>query len=313
MPSRIPDLVLPSGPRARLAVLFFHRVLAQPDPLFPEILCAADFRRLMAACARGFHVLPLPRALELRKAGALPAGALAITFDDGYRDNLDVALPILRELDLHATFFISSDFCDGPPMWNDRVIEALRTTSRPTLLLEQHAPDTFKLDTAATRRRAIDTLLAAIKHLPPDSREAAVTDIERACATPTPPAMMMHRAELIELHRAGMGIGAHTLTHPILASLDDETAAREIAGSRRVLEDWLQTPVDLFAYPNGKPGADFLARDISIAREAGFKAAFTTVARAAASDDDDLQLPRFSPWRKNTLAYALTIARQLRG
>jgi peptidoglycan/xylan/chitin deacetylase (PgdA/CDA1 family) len=83
----------PGGPRARLSVLIFHRVLPRPDPLFPGEPDAARFDWQLRLLKRWFDILPLPDAVHALREGRLPARALAITFDDGYADNCTVALP----------------------------------------------------------------------------------------------------------------------------------------------------------------------------------------------------------------------------
>ena len=97
----------------RLSILIFHRVLPRPDPLFPDEIDAAQFDRLMALVAGGYNVLSLGRALPLLATSQLPPRALVITFDDGYADNAEIALPILRRHGLVATFFVASGFQIG--------------------------------------------------------------------------------------------------------------------------------------------------------------------------------------------------------
>src|SRR6266498_549109 len=117
----------PRGNRARLPVLILHRVNALHDPLFPAEPDAADFERKMRWIANWFNVLPCEEAIERLATGDLPERALCITFDDGYADNVTVALPILKRLGLHATFFIATGYLDGGSMFNDRIIHAVRT------------------------------------------------------------------------------------------------------------------------------------------------------------------------------------------
>ena len=95
--------------RDRLAILIFHRVLPQRDPLIPALETEAEVRNQMQALARWFKVLPLPRAIDLLEQGKLPSRAVCVTFDDGYEDNASAALPILSELGLPATFFIATE------------------------------------------------------------------------------------------------------------------------------------------------------------------------------------------------------------
>ena len=123
-------LMSPAGRRARLSVLIFHRVLPQIDPLFPEEVDAQRFEQICGWLRSWFNVLPLDEAVLRLTDGALPERALAITFDDGYADNHNVALPILQRHGLVATFFIATGFLDGGRMWNDSVIESVRRTAQ---------------------------------------------------------------------------------------------------------------------------------------------------------------------------------------
>ena len=125
-PRALFGLLSPGGARARLTVLIFHRVHPGQDAMFPGEMHAATFRERMGWVREWFNVLPLDEAVAALARGTLPARALAITFDDGYADNFTVALPILQQLGLPATFFIATGFLDGGRMWNDTVIEAMR-------------------------------------------------------------------------------------------------------------------------------------------------------------------------------------------
>jgi peptidoglycan/xylan/chitin deacetylase (PgdA/CDA1 family) len=109
-----------------------------------------------------------------------------------------------------------------------------------------------------------------------------------------------------------MQIGAHTVSHPILAKLDARHAADEIGRSRDVLQTLLGERVSLFAYPNGKPGTDYLpAVHPAIVRELGFDAAVSTRWAAARRTDDVFQIPRFTPWDRDRLKFGARLARNL--
>jgi peptidoglycan/xylan/chitin deacetylase (PgdA/CDA1 family) len=109
----------------------------------------------------------------------------------------------------------------------------------------------------------------------------------------------MRPAQIKRLHNEGMEIGGHTVTHPILALLDEEEARAEILGGKRQLEDITGAPVSLFAYPNGKPDQDYSLRDVELVKKAGFAAAVSTMSGVANRSSDLFQLPRFGPWDKN--------------
>ncbi len=288
------NLASPGGARGRLSTLVFHRVLAEPDRIFPDEIDAPRFDRICGWLRASFNVLPLEQAVRRLGQGSLPPRAMAITFDDGYRDNLQVAMPILQRHGLCATFFIATGFLDGGRMWNDTVIEAVRATSLPLLDLGElgcHA-----LPDAAARRQAIERLIDRIKYLPAAQRQAAVDRVAQGAKASLPDELMMSSAHVRQMHQGGMQIGAHTVSHPILAQLDEATARHEIDTSRQTLQRLIDAPVPMFAYPNGRPGEDYTPASVAIARSLGFDGAVTTAWAAAHRQTDPFELPRFTPW-----------------
>ena len=303
----------PSGAGARLSVVLFHRVLAAPDPLFPDDIDQTCFRKICDWLATWFTVLPLDQALRQQADGCLPARALSITFDDGYADNHDLAMPILRDRGLSATFFIATGFLNGGRMWNDTVVEAMRRSPHQALelsALDLAGLDRVDLSSADARRQATHRVLSATKYLPLAERQQTVDHLARLSGAPLPNDLMMSTAQLRAMQAAGMQIGAHTVTHPILARLGDQQAAEEINAGKAALESLLQQPMTLFAYPNGKPGQDYLPRDVDLVRQAGFSAAVSTAHGAwRPGRDDRFQLPRFTPWDTQRLRFGVRMAR----
>jgi peptidoglycan/xylan/chitin deacetylase (PgdA/CDA1 family) len=291
------------GPR--LSILIFHRVLKEPDPLFPAESCAKKFEQQMAMVARSFEVLPLDKAVQKLSQGELPPRALAITFDDGYADNHDVALPILQRLGLSATVYVSTGFLDGGRMWNDSVIECLRHTQRDQLDLSDWGLPALPTVTAPQRRAAIDALVPIIKYKAPAEREVDIQRLHTLCGQPAlSNCLMMQSKDVHALHRAGIGIGAHTVHHPILCSLPDAQAEQEIAQSRDRLQDIVQAPVTQFAYPNGKHGRDYDDRHAAICKRLGFAAAVATTTGVSRAGDDLFHLRRFTPWDSDPLRWS---------
>lgn len=303
----------PAGPKARLSILIFHRVLAAPDPLFPSEATVETFDAQMGLLKSVFNVLPLPEAIVRLQAGTLPARAAAITFDDGYADNVELALPILQRHGLHATFFIATSYLNGGRMFNDTVIESIRRCAQPRLDLSDLGLGTHDLGSGAAKALAIGKILPQVKYQPLDAREDLVARIaSRAGVSSLPGDLMMTTRQLQALHAAGMEIGGHTHRHPILAKLDDAGARAEIAAGKTWLEDTLGDRVRLFAYPNGKPGADYLPQQAEIVRGLGFDAAVSTQRGVSTRQSDVFQLPRFTPWDVNRTAYALRLLQNLK-
>jgi peptidoglycan/xylan/chitin deacetylase (PgdA/CDA1 family) len=123
---------------------------------------------------------------------------------------------------------------------------------------------------------------------------------------------MMTSAQVRALHAAGMEIGAHTVSHPILRALAPEAAAVELQESRARLESLTGAKVRYFAYPNGRPGSDYDEQHVSLARECGFEAAFSTRRGACSRASDRWQLPRFTPWDRSPARWISRLVLELR-
>jgi peptidoglycan/xylan/chitin deacetylase (PgdA/CDA1 family) len=288
--------ISPAGPRARLSILIYHRVLAQPDPLLPTEPDASTFAWQMEMLAEYFHVLSLSEAVEHLQNGTLPARAASITFDDGYADNIKVALPILQQRGVPATFFIASGYLDGGRMWNDTIIEAVRLASGGILDLNWLTLGHLPIATLEQRYRAILTLLSKLKYTSKEERQRKVAAIADMVGAELPDDLMMRAEDVRALAASGMEVGAHTVSHPILNSISDEQGHYEIESSRQRLAEITGRPVHLFAYPNGKPGSDYDLRHVQIVRELGFRGAVSTAWGVATRSTNVLQLPRFTPW-----------------
>jgi peptidoglycan/xylan/chitin deacetylase (PgdA/CDA1 family) len=286
-----------SGPHGRrLLILTYHRVLERPDELLDGDLDAQAFDAQLRLFKRRFQVLRRDEALTRLDAGTLPARAVAITFDDGYADNRTVALPVLQRHGLPATFFIATAFLDGGRMWNDTIIESLRRAAGATLDLSPLGLGQYPLTDGAARKRAIESVITALKHREPLEREQTVRRLAELIGAPLPDDLMMTSAQVKELAQAGMLIGGHTMTHPVLTAVADGTAQTEIAKGRERLRELTGQPINLFAYPNGRPRNDYQQRHVQMVRELGFAAAVSTAWGFADRGSDRWQLPRVAAW-----------------
>ena len=305
----------PAGARGKLSIAIFHRAHALPDPLFPDEPDRQRFDEVCRWLKAWFRVLPLNEAVRALREGRLPARALCITFDDGYADNHDHALPVLQAYGLSATFFIATGFIDGGRMWNDTVVEAVRRCTHASLDVGDLGLEGLgKLDLGTTeaRRQALARLLGVAKYLLAAHRTDVVAAIARRAAVQLPTDLMMTTAQVQAMSEGGMTIGAHTVSHPILAGLDDDAARHELAASRLQLQQWLQREVTLFAYPNGKPGRDYLPRDVSLVQGLGFEAAVSTSPGANGQGAPMFELRRFTPWDHPRWRYGTRLALNLR-
>jgi peptidoglycan/xylan/chitin deacetylase (PgdA/CDA1 family) len=304
-------LLSPGKANARLSILIYHRVLPVRDPLFPGEVDAQEFEHQMRLVQSSFNILSLADAVRAIRNKTLPPGAACVTFDDGYADNAEVALPILRKLGIPATFFVATGFLNGGRMWNDTVIELVRTAPGPLLNLEAVGFGQIDVSDTPHRQEAISNLIGKLKYLPLQERQERIDALCCHVGLALPNNLMMSSRQVKELHDAGMDIGGHTINHPILARLDAQTARREIAEGKEILEGMIGAPVRLFAYPNGKPAKDYLAEHVGIVKDLGFDAAVSTAWGAISSDPDVFQLPRFTPWDRGANKFLLRMARNL--
>lgn len=287
---------------AVLQILMYHRVSDRRDPFLPA-MTARVFRTHMETLRSEFTVVSLREGVEGLRAGELAQNAVAITFDDGYRDNCTDALPVLRELGLPATVFIATGVIgNGGMLWHDRMFRAFSITPRTAIDDPARHGETLRWQDPASRDRARDHVLAFLKSKRPDERDGcivelldrlAVDDVREAAG------LMMDWHEVERLRDHGIEIGAHTVTHPILSRIPREDARSEIRSSKAEIEARLGTDVRFFAYPNGGRD-DFDERTCDDLRAAGFEAAVTTefgTNRASGDVSPDLmRLRRSGPY-----------------
>jgi len=303
----LPYVFMASSPR--LSILNYHRVLSARDPLRPFEPTAVEFSRKMEVLARCFNPLGLAEALTLMQQNKLPKRAVCVTFDDGYADNLQVALPVLQRWRIPATVFVSSGYIDGSSMWNDRIIESVRQwveKGNARLDLSALALGVHNCANTYDCLGTIERLLEKIKYCSTDKRQSLVEEIEKKVGASSEP-LMMSRKELQELFFSGVSIGAHTHNHPILSGLSEADSQWEISTSKALLESWLQAPVDYFAYPNGRFDRDYGLLQQEQVKLLGFKAALSTNPGAASERSNIWQLPRFTPWDKQSWRYMLRL------
>jgi peptidoglycan/xylan/chitin deacetylase (PgdA/CDA1 family) len=220
-------------------------------------------------------------------------------------------LPILQEFGLPATVFVTSGYVGKQNMWNDRIVEAVRSFPGEVLDLQAHGLGLLPCGTLVERQEAVKLLTRAAKYLPQAAREALAETLEPPAASEQRHALMLTPAMLIKLVECGIEIGAHTVSHPILAKVDDLSAMREMRESKMQLEEITGKPVRFFAYPNGKAGLDFDDRHISMAKELGFAAAFASSTSAATGRHEAYQIPRCHPWDATPAMFGLRLLRWL--
>jgi peptidoglycan/xylan/chitin deacetylase (PgdA/CDA1 family) len=297
---------LGAGAFARLAkprfqILVYHRVLARPDHFAIAPVEAEVFAAQMRLLRDRYRPVSLDRLLEDLGRGEVEQGTVCVTFDDGYLDNHDVALPILKANGIPATIFLATDFIGAAKLpWYDRVFQAFKASRRKEYSLpEAGARGAAIGDDKARARHAVRTQ-EWLKGFAPAERDARIEALFAALGLDKEPeaALMLDWDRVREMHGQGIDFGAHTRSHPILSTLDAAAAEEEIAGSKRDIELRIGSPVRHFAYPNGKKG-DYNEETKAILRKAGFACSLTTNYGANPFGQDRFELMRSQPWENS--------------
>lgn len=261
-------------------VLNYHRVGDGSRSVFDRGLwsSAVDaFADQVRFCKTNYDVIgpgDLPEVLA-RGRGRY----ILITFDDGYRDNYDVAFPIVNAESVPATFFVATGFIDSRRLpWWDEIAWMVRTSRRDAAALPRWLPATVRFDDP-DREVAVRTLLQAYKAMPAETTVAYLNDIADATGSGRYDLQAggdwwMTWDMLREMKAAGMTIGGHTVNHPVLARASLETQRSEILACSQRLAAELGEPMRYFSYPVGGAGA-FDAGTRKCLKEVGVQYAFS--------------------------------------
>lgn len=287
-----------------LPVLYFHRVLAEPDPFCPDDWTVDSFETLVTRLSEHFCILSLEEAMARLLNDKLPANALCLSFDDGYADNFAYAAPILEKAGAKGCFFVATEGTTKGYLWNDKLAYTLKATQATALTFEGDVYDLSSLDHKANTYLA---LVAKIKIKENSQRNEALNHVEEQLGTYTPPRCMMTSAQLASLQERGHTIGAHTVTHSILSYQPDTIAKQEIVDSVNALNAFLPHPVNFFAFPNGWYGKDFTLKHENMLLECGIKYGVATNDGGVTKSTRLTCLPRFMPHRKIFNQFCISI------
>ena len=262
-------------------ILMYHSV--QPDPArFARTIgegiihTAAIFQRQMERLSREFHPVTLDQVQRFLSGDApLPRRAVAVTFDDGFRDNYEIAAPILQRCGIPATFYITAGCIpSGKAPWFSRIRYLFHATPEPQW--NDEGGRAWELCDAAARSQAALVAMQHCAKLTGDPQEAYLTRLEQNLACASSPAcdgLMLTWQQIQALARAGHSIGSHSLTHPNLAHISPAEVRHELQQSKRLLEERLAVPVRHFSYPCAILYPHWNQQTETLCRESGYQTA----------------------------------------
>ena len=291
-------------------ILVYHRVNDEDDPIFPGVPTKI-FAQQMEYLAEHYSVCALTELVQRLECGDLPANAVTITFDDGYRDNYTKAFPILKRLGLPATIFLVTDAIGtGRLLWHDRVFAAFRATEVPALYGWGNDKGFYPLRSAADKSATLERCLKVLWSLDDEVRSTWTDQLLvrlGAADQQIDHQLMLSWNDVQEMSGYNIDFGAHTVSHPILSKVSAQRARDEIQNSKQLIESKLKLTVRHFAYPVGR-AVDYNPDIKNLLREAGFKSAVTTIFGSNDSDRDRLELRRATPWDQNIDLFAFRLS-----
>ncbi len=258
----------------RLYVLEYHDVAAGIEK--EGTVSTERFRRHLRYLKQRFRTFTLAAAFERLEAPGLDGDLLAITFDDGYAGNFEDAWPVLSAEGVPATFYLTTGFLDGSELWFDVARRALDAARRATPDVGSPAADRLRGALGSwPPGESTDRIVRRLKYLPPKERDAALEALRALDLERLPAARPMSWDQAAEMAAGGAELGAHTVTHPILSTLEPAAQRQEIRGSRRRIAEATGVLPVTFAYPNGS-ARDYDRHTVETTGRAGFRAACST-------------------------------------
>ncbi|HEX8796816.1 MAG TPA: polysaccharide deacetylase family protein [Polyangiaceae bacterium] len=316
---RVPQLLLSlrGASSPWLTVLTYHRV-AEPGAAGDLDEGVVDVTpkqldRQLHYMRRWLNVVSLEDVLAWRRGSReLPANPVLVTFDDGYRDNHDVALPILQRHGVRATFFVAVDYVRERRLyWWDRVALIVNRSGRDRLRIEYPEPLELPLRDAGARRAAVRKAQRIVKDRRGLDLPRFLEELERAAGVSLDREEERRLAEqtvmtwdhVLALRDAGMDVQSHTRSHRVLQTLNDEDLMRELRGSREELECVLGRPVLAVSYPVGKPLGDD-QRIKRAVRDCGYELGFS-------NGTGSNRVEAFDPFDARRISLDLTLADEM--
>jgi peptidoglycan/xylan/chitin deacetylase (PgdA/CDA1 family) len=297
--------------RSRSVILTYHGVLSGTDNRYDflnqNFIAASVFEEQIRYLARHYAPQRLADLVSCyRRNVPPPARSVVVTFDDGFENNYSVALPILQKHGVPVTVVLTTGMLDSPgaQLWTERIKRAICFCTRDTFalrLLDREIP--CRLTSALSREALARQVLGLLKREPARSRDAVVAAIEDACGRPAlqPHEMERYRfltwAQVRAMSAAGVEFGSHTVSHPILSTLDDEGLRAELVISREQIESELGQECYAFAYPNGSH-ADFGPRDKRALQAAGYSCGLSLEGTLNGAGVDLYELDRINVGRR---------------
>ena len=288
----------------RFHIIPYHMVVDKPNGFYPEI-SIHDFERQVAQLSKNYNVISLDEIVERVTRRESLRRCVAITFDDGFKDNYENAYPILKKHKIPATIFLTTGYVEnGTAPWfiklryifmktekahfqlraNDEIISLPMRTRKEKFVASERAMVCLKNSADEKRLLVLDKLC----------KQLGVNEFDGLNN------LMLNWNQIKEMSESSILFGAHTVNHPILTRISIDAVEKEIRQSKEEINARIEKPVTAFAYPFGKK-TEYSNKIFELLRKFGFRCSVTSEYGANNLYTNLFELRRSLPWEFSLL------------
>jgi len=262
--------------KTTVRILAYHKITDRDDFL-SLATSVTTFKKQMEFLKINYSIISLKEAVSLLKAKQpLPKRAVVITFDDGSKDIFNNAFPVLKELRIPATIFLTVEPIEKHKLlWFDFIAFVIKTSRRKTLNLEFFGLGNYLINTLQEKKSATEQIVAQCKKMNAKLRDSLCEFLKNKLLMDADDLRgkieneILSWEEIIQMQSSDINFGAHTMSHTILTNMPLQEAELEICESKRTIEQRTGRPCESFAFPNGG-GPDFNENIIQILKSNNF-------------------------------------------
>ena len=305
--------------KQKLLVLCYHGVVAkeilhesyldnEEAYLHRNAISLSKFRAQMQLIAKCFHPITAQDLVNWMDGNSsLPDYPVLVTFDDGFQNNADYAVPVLRQFGIPALFNLPTEYIGQVRvLWPMEVDQIVLSWRHKTIPMPEGNGDVGVSMRRNDRFLLAEKIRSRCKRLPNEARNAYLDQVRSVAALDRSAfdrdlVDFMDWPQVRKLAHEGFDIGSHSVTHPILSKLTDDELRQELTESKKTIERELNQPCRWITYPNGQP-SDFSPRVAEMAAAMGYELGFTLVEKFVVPDSRRFEIGRFNVTADTSLA-----------
>ena len=287
----------------RFYILPLHMITDKPNGFYPEISVRL-FEKQIAYLVKNYNIISMDEIVEKVQKRKSLRRLVAITFDDGFKDNYEKAYPILKKYSVPATIFLTTGYIESRTIpWFIKLRYMFMKTNKTKLNLTINKKIIIPMKTKEEKFTASEKVMVYLKDCPNDQKiylldrigmELAVNEFKELSD------LMLTWNEIKEMSENGISFGAHTVNHPVLTKIPQHTIKEEILQSKQTIEEKIGKPVTGFAYPFGNEG-QYNSYIFKILQKLQFKFALTSTMGTNSYHSEIFALNRAGPWELSLL------------